>query len=89
MEVQRTTIYEEQAGPRQVGAGRPRSQVILAVIVLTTLSGALSFAQETHIGNLTGNVKRGKELYRRYCVGCHGVLGNGQGENAMHLDPSP
>jgi len=60
-----------------------------AAVLLTALSGAIAFAQETHIGDLTGNVKRGKELYRRYCVGCHGDLGNGQGENAPHLDPKP
>ena len=90
MQVQNATICEERAGPRQVGAaGRPCSLVILAAILLTPLFGALSFAQETHIGNLAGNVKRGKELYRRYCLGCHGILGNGQGENAIHLDPRP
>ncbi len=82
MQVQCKTICE-------VRKGRPRSRVILAAILLTALSSALTFAQETHIGNLTGNEKRGKELYRRYCLGCHGVLGNGQGENAIHLDPRP
>jgi mono/diheme cytochrome c family protein len=30
----------------------------------------------------------GVQLYRRYCVGCHGPLGNGEGENAMWFDPS-
>ena len=97
MRMQRTTICEERAGPpetasgrgRQVGTGRLRPQVILVAVLLTALAGALSFAQETHVSNLTGNEKRGKELYRRYCLGCHGVLGNGQGENAPHLDPRP
>jgi len=82
------TISKERAEPRKVGAGCLRSQAILAVL-LTALSGALGSAQETRIGNLTGNAKRGKDLYRRYCVGCHGDLGNGQGENAPHLDPRP
>lgn len=82
MQVRRTTVSEERTG-------RPCSQVILAVVLLCALSSALSFAQETHVGKLTGNDKRGKELYRRYCVGCHGVLGDGQGENAIHLDPRP
>ena len=27
--------------------------------------------------------------YRRYCVGCHGVLGDGEGENAQWIDPKP
>jgi len=89
MQERRTTICEERVGPGQVGAGLLRYQVILAVVLLTALRGALTFAQETHIGDLTGNAKRGKDLYRRYCVGCHGELGNGQGENAPHLDPKP
>ena len=32
---------------------------------------------------------RGKQLYRRYCVGCHGPLGDGRGENAPWIDPKP
>ncbi len=32
---------------------------------------------------------RGKQLYRRYCVGCHGPLGDGRGENAQWIDPKP
>jgi cytochrome c oxidase cbb3-type subunit 2 len=47
------------------------------------------FAQTSHIGNLTGNADRGKQIYRRYCIGCHGQYGNGQGENAPYLDPKP
>jgi len=27
--------------------------------------------------------------YRRYCAGCHGDLGDGNGENAVWLDPKP
>jgi mono/diheme cytochrome c family protein len=30
----------------------------------------------------------GAQLFRRYCVGCHGPLGDGEGENAMWFDPS-
>jgi mono/diheme cytochrome c family protein len=31
----------------------------------------------------------GVQLYRRYCVGCHGAAGNGEGENAQWIDPKP
>jgi cytochrome c1 len=31
----------------------------------------------------------GVQLYRRYCVGCHGAQGNGEGENALWIDPKP
>jgi mono/diheme cytochrome c family protein len=44
---------------------------------------------ESHIGSLTGHAKNAKEDYRRYCVGCHGDLGDGQGENAPWVDPKP
>lgn len=44
---------------------------------------------ESHIGNLTGRAPKAAEDYRRYCVGCHGDLGDGNGENAQWLDPKP
>ena len=44
---------------------------------------------ESHIGNVTGHANSGrvKSDYRRYCVGCHGPLGDGNGEVAQWLDP--
>ena len=44
---------------------------------------------ESHVGNLTGHAPAAAMDYRRYCVGCHGDLGDGNGENAMWLDPKP
>jgi len=44
-------------------------------------------AVTSHIGNLTGSAHRAAEPYRRYCVGCHGELGDGNGENAQWFDP--
>jgi cytochrome c oxidase cbb3-type subunit 2 len=44
---------------------------------------------ESHVGNLTGHATAGKADYRRYCVGCHGDIGDGNGENAPWLDPRP
>jgi mono/diheme cytochrome c family protein len=46
-------------------------------------------AMESHIGGLTGHSKDAKMDYRRYCAGCHGDLGDGNGENAVWLDPKP
>jgi mono/diheme cytochrome c family protein len=51
----------------------------------------------SHINGLTGHAygsgqfrpDAGAQLYRRYCVGCHGPQGNGQGENAQWIDPKP
>jgi cytochrome c oxidase cbb3-type subunit I/II len=62
-----------------------RSAVVLAFL----LSGLSSFAQEAHVGNLTGNAKQGKALYERYCIFCHGKYGDGTGDSAPYLDPRP
>lgn len=42
---------------------------------------------ESHIGNITGHAKDAQGDYRRYCVGCHGPLGDGNGENAVWMPP--
>lgn len=46
-------------------------------------------AQESHIGKWTGNARAGKDLFRRFCIGCHGKDGDGNGENAPYVDPKP
>src|SRR5579872_7438206 len=46
-------------------------------------------AATSHIGNITGNAKAAAPDYRRYCVGCHGEMGDGNGENTPWLDPKP
>jgi mono/diheme cytochrome c family protein len=51
--------------------------------------GGDTHAQESHVGNLNGNEKRGKALYERYCIFCHGRYGDGRGESAPYLDPKP
>jgi len=60
-----------------------------ALVLLLLFCGGDTHAQESHIGNLTGNVKRGKALYERYCIFCHGKYGDGRGESAPFLDPKP
>jgi cytochrome c oxidase cbb3-type subunit 2 len=44
-------------------------------------------AASSHVGNLTGDAKAAALPYRRYCVGCHGPLGDGNGENAVWMPP--
>jgi mono/diheme cytochrome c family protein len=44
---------------------------------------------ESHIGSATGHSDRGKQLYFRYCWGCHGFRGDGNGENAPYVQPQP
>src|SRR6201987_2346421 len=61
-------------------------------IVILAFAAALYlpvYGQDAHVGSLTGHAANGKKLYRRYCVGCHGPLGDGNGENAAWIDPKP
>jgi mono/diheme cytochrome c family protein len=44
---------------------------------------------ESHIGKITGHAKDAKADYRRYCVSCHGELGDGNGESFPWVDPKP
>jgi cytochrome c oxidase cbb3-type subunit 2 len=55
---------------------------------LTTEDIASRNNMEAHVGNLTGHVNSdSKYNYRRYCVSCHGDMGDGNGEVAQWLDP--
>ena len=58
-------------------------------LLLGVFSALSAFAQETHVGNLTGHAAAGKQFYRRFCIGCHGPFGDGNGENAPWIDPKP
>jgi cytochrome c oxidase cbb3-type subunit 2 len=52
--------------------------------------GTPDVAKETAtIGGVTGHAEAGKKLYRRFCIGCHGPDGNGEGMNAQWIDPKP
>ena len=46
-------------------------------------------AATSHVGKFSGDAKAATMDYRRYCVGCHGELGDGNGENAQWLTPKP
>jgi len=41
---------------------------------------------ESHIDGMTGTSQPGRAYYRRYCIGCHGPDGDGEGENAKWFD---
>ena len=56
---------------------------------LSTFDIETRIGAESHVGNITGHAKDAKADYRRYCVGCHGVLGDGNGENFPWVDPKP
>lgn len=76
------------------------SLLVSAVVLLASASLAqittsqeeqwlISPAASSHIGGLQGHAKEGAMEYRRYCLVCHGALGDGNGESAQWLDPKP
>ena len=61
-----------------------------ALLVAGLLAASVSCAaQDSHIGKLTGHADAGKPLYFRYCWGCHGSHGDGNGENGQYLNLQP
>jgi mono/diheme cytochrome c family protein len=54
---------------------------------LTTVDIASRDNMESHVAGYTGHVHDAAYDYRRYCVGCHGEMGDGTGEVAQWLDP--
>ena len=68
-----------------------RIKITLAssALVVTLLWRVTGLAQESHVGKLVGHANRGKALYQRYCIFCHGEYGDGTGESAPYLDPKP
>ena len=61
----------------------------LGGLAIAIVLSAPVWSQEARVGDLTGHAAEGKKLYRRYCMGCHGTLGDGNGENAPWIDPKP
>jgi mono/diheme cytochrome c family protein len=66
------------------------SKLLLGVATLL-VAPLLVSAQpgESHIGKYNGDAGAGKQLYFRYCWGCHGYRGDGNGENAPYLNILP
>src|SRR3974377_1787781 len=60
-------------------------------VVLAAALPMMAAAQqmESYVGSLTGHSEAGRQLYYRYCWGCHGARGNGDGENAPYLNILP
>ncbi|HUL35594.1 MAG TPA: cytochrome c [Candidatus Eisenbacteria bacterium] len=42
---------------------------------------------ESHVDGITGHARDGAPLYGRYCIGCHGEIGDGNGDNAPWMEP--
>src|SRR6195256_3222029 len=64
--------------------------LFLATAVLLTIPGPVVGQQmEAHMGKLTGHADAGKQLYYRFCWGCHGFRGDGSGENWLPTGSYP
>jgi mono/diheme cytochrome c family protein len=48
---------------------------------------AVGQEQSSHVGGLTGRAHVGKDLFDRYCFGCHGFRGDGNGMEAIWIEP--
>jgi len=71
---------------RRINFARIAVNLVLAA-ALPVLAGAQQM--ESHEGKWTGHADAGRQLYYRYCWGCHGARGNGDGENAPYLNILP
>ena len=63
--------------------------MFLAAALLALPFSASAQKVAGHVGKLTGREDAGKQLYYRYCWGCHGFRGDGNGENAPYLNILP
>jgi mono/diheme cytochrome c family protein len=66
------------------------TKIALNLLLVAALpTAAMAQQMESHVGNVTGHSEAGKALYYRYCWGCHGARGDGNGENAPYLNILP
>src|SRR5437879_8795789 len=62
-------------------ANKSMQWMFLAAALQVLPSLAIAQQGEIHVGKVTGHADAGKQLYYRYCWGCHGFQGDGNGEN--------
>src|SRR6202140_3541859 len=70
-------------------ANKSMQWMFLAAALLALPSLAIAQQGEIHIGKVTGHSDAGKQLYYRFCWGCHGFHGDGNGENGPYLNILP
>jgi cytochrome c oxidase cbb3-type subunit I/II len=62
---------------------------ICGLSLASAQNGGVSSGYPTPKDGFNASQQRGHGLYLRYCVGCHGTYGDGNGENAPYIDPKP
>jgi mono/diheme cytochrome c family protein len=58
-------------------------------VALGTPGIVLAQDENSHVDGMTGRVHVGKQIFGRYCFGCHGPAGDGNGMEAQWIDPRP
>jgi cytochrome c553 len=68
-----------------------KSRILGFAVLATFVFPMAASAQqgESHVGKYAGDTGAGKQLYYRYCWGCHGFRGDGNGENGPYLNILP
>jgi cytochrome c2 len=83
----------QQGATSEQGSAQPATQPAPAQQATAAPAPAAavhaSSRQEAHIGKLTGHSETGRQLYYRFCWGCHGFRGDGNGENGPYLNILP
>jgi len=65
-------------------------KLLLGIVACVALPNALWAQQgESHVGKYAGHAAAGRQLYYRYCWGCHGFRGDGSGENWLPTGSYP
>jgi len=70
-------------------ANKSMQWMFLAAALLALPSLAIAQKGDVRVGKVTGHEAAGKQLYFRYCWGCHGFHGDGNGENGPYLNILP
>ena len=70
-------------------ANKSMQWMFLAAALLALPSLGKAQQGEIHVGKVTGHSDAGKPLYYRFCWGCHGFRGDGNGENGPYLNILP
>jgi cytochrome c oxidase cbb3-type subunit 2 len=85
-------VFAQQPQSEQ-GSAQPATQPAPAQQAPPAEKAAATAAHNSsmgsHIGKYTGHSAAGKQLYYRYCWGCHGFRGDGNGENGPYLNILP
>ncbi|MGH7673598.1 MAG: c-type cytochrome, partial [Gemmatimonadales bacterium] len=58
-------------------------------ITIALMCAALAFPRTAHSALLTQDTTAGKQVYQKWCAGCHGDAGAGDGEAARYMLPRP